>query len=271
MSGQTVYRNQLKGYAGQRVGCNHDAKTGKNDTGAVRQVDDITVDAAAATLYEFTVDVNGLGPITISADFSGGAPASVSVARDALIANARANDSFNGQVSFNQSGTDTIRITSLVIGAPFTTAEAHASLSLVNVVTNVATTSIPFGRGVVWNSAGDADSIKLPDAAAQSFMGVLERTHSVVDPAAADTDPAALSALQVGTVIHKGQVIVEIEAVTVNPAASVFVRHTAGAGGTVLGRFRIDADTATADAVANAKWADVFTGPGLAVLSVDIA
>ncbi len=50
MGGQTVYRNQLRGFAGQRVGFNHDAKTGKNDTGAVRQVDTITVTGAAAVL-----------------------------------------------------------------------------------------------------------------------------------------------------------------------------------------------------------------------------
>ncbi len=99
---------------------------------------------------------------------------------------------------------------------------------------------------------------------------MLERIHTVVDPANADADPAALSPFQSGTVVHKGLILVEIEAVTVDPSAGVFVRHTSGAGGTVLGRFRNDADTATADAVANAKWADVFTGPGLAVLSLDL-
>ena len=270
MGGQTVYRDQLRGFAGQRVGLGHKAKTGKNDTGAVRQIDDITVDAAAATLYVFTVDV-GDGPIAIQADFTGGAPADVTEARDALLANARANSSFENKVAFNPSGTDSVRITALQQGTPFTTAESHANLSLTNVVANVATQSIPFGRAVVWRAGGEADSIQLPSAASQVFQGVLERIHSVVDPNDAGQDPAALSAFQAGTVVHKGQMIVEIEAVTVDPSAGVFYRHTAGAGGTVLGRFRTDADTASADQVTNAKWADVFTGPGLAVLDLNVA
>lgn len=268
MSGQTVYRDQLKGFAGQRVGMGHSAKTGKNDTGAVRQVHSITVSAAVdSTTYTFTVDVGG-GPVAVS--IVSGVGATLASIRDQLLAAARANSAFEDAVSFNPSGAASIRITSTKLGVPFTAAESDANLTNAVVTANVAQQAIPFGRGVVWRPGGQADSIALPSAGGQVFQGVLERIHSVVDPSNADNDPAALSGLQAGTVIHKGQVIVEIEAVTVDPSAGVFLRHTSGAGGTVVGRFRIDADTATADAVANAKWADVFTGPGLAVLSLDL-
>lgn len=269
MSGQTVYRDQLKGFAGQRVGMGHKAKTGKNDTGAVRQIDDVVVGALAAQVYSFTVDV-GAGPVLISADFTGGAPASQTVVRDALLAAARANSSFEDFVGFNPSGLDTLRITSLKLGVGFTTANPSVNLTINNIQANVATVRIPFGRGVMWRPGGDADSIQLPNAAGQVFQGVLERIHSVVGLENADQDPAALAPFNAGTVVHHGQMIVEIEAVDVDPSAPVFIRHTAGAGGTELGRFRIDADTATADAVPNAKWADVFSGPGLAVISLDL-
>jgi len=269
MSGQTVYRDQLRGYAGQRVGSNHSAKTGKNDAGSVRQVHSITVSTAiVSTPYQFEVDV-GAGPIAVAIT-SPGAGVTLTSIRDQLLAEARANSSFEDSVSFNPSGAAAIRITSLVQGQPFTATESDANLANAVVTANVAGAQIPFGRGVVWRAGGEADSIALPSGAGGAFQGVLERIHTDVDHSSADTDPAGLAPLKAGTVVHKGMMLVEIEAVTVDPAAGVFVRHTAGAGGSVVGRFRINADTASADAVAGAKWADTVTGPGLAVLSLDL-
>ena len=47
----------------------------------------------------------------------------------------------------------------------------------------------------------------------------------------------------------------------------VYVRHTAGAGGTQLGATRNDADTATADLV-NAKFAETTTAAGYAIVEL---
>src|SRR3990172_9189666 len=51
-----------------------------------------------------------------------------------------------------------------------------------------------------------------------------------------------------GMIRRQGRIWVFIDE-TVTPQSPVFVRHTAGAGGTVLGAFRLTADTATAEAV----------------------
>lgn len=271
MAGQTAYTNQALGYPGQRMGMGHQARTGVNDVGAVRQVDTITVSAAAAQIYLFTVDVGG-GALPISADFSGGAPGSTTVARDALLAAARAIQAFEGFVAFNPSGAAGITITALTPGVGHTTAEADASLTLANTVANVASGSIPFGRAVVRNTANNANSIQLPSATGQNFMGVLERTHSSVDPnnASPTNKVGELGAFSAGTVIHKGLVVVEVdEAVT--PEDNVFFRHTLGGDAGAVGTFRTDADTARADQITNAKFVSVTTGAGLAILSLNEA
>ena len=49
----------------------------------------------------------------------------------------------------------------------------------------------------------------------------------------------------------------------------VFFRHTGAAAD--IGKFRNDADTANADAVAGAKFESSTTGAGIAVLSLNVA
>lgn len=55
------------------------------------------------------------------------------------------------------------------------------------------------------------------------------------------------------SVMEEGGVYVEVEE-AVTPASDVFVRFAAGGGGTELGIFRTDADTATAAALAGARF-----------------
>ena len=57
MGGQTVYQDQVRGFPGQRQGFGHKARSMVNDTGAVRQVHDVTVDVAASQVYQFEIDL----------------------------------------------------------------------------------------------------------------------------------------------------------------------------------------------------------------------
>lgn len=266
MAGQTFYGNILAQYAGQRVGDLHSARTGVNNAGSVRQQDLMVVDTfAATTAYQFEVDV-GAGPVPVA--IVSGATGDVESVRNQLLNAAYAIADFNGVVAFNPSSTDGITLTAIQPGTGFTSTETDTRITRTQPFANTPLVSIPFGRGVVWTPGSTSpDPIQLPSATGQKFQGVLERIHTVVDPKAADTDPASLAPFNAGTVIHRGLVVVEIEE-AVTPADAVFIRFASGAGGTILGRFRTDADTATADAVVGAGWVDVKTVAGLAVLSL---
>ena len=126
MSGQTVYRNQLRGFAGQRVGSEHAAKTGKNDTGAVRQVDDIVVinvPQAQVNNIEVTSNTDGTYTATINGidhDFVASSD-TVEAIRDGLEAAINAGVQ---PVTVAPVSTDNMTITADVAGVPFTIAIA---------------------------------------------------------------------------------------------------------------------------------------------------
>lgn len=267
MGGQTSISNQALGFPGQRVGTGHRARTGFNDTGAVRQVDDVTVDTAAdATAYQFEVD-------GIAVQFTSGTGATVTTIRDGLLAAARALQELEDIASFNPTGTDAIRITAAQQGTGYALTETDVNLSTASVTANVSTQVIPFGRAVVRRTTGanvKGKSIKLPDAASQEFQGVSERIHSVVDPTNASSNPGAASAFQDLTAVHEGEMLVDVEE-AVTAGDPVFFRHTAGAGGTKLGIFRNDADTASADQVTGAKFTGTSTGAGTVAASFNSA
>lgn len=112
---------------------------------------------------------------------------------------------------------------------------------------NTDTAEIPFGVGVVMDKAAgqltNRQAAKLPTAAADTFLGVARRSR--------------LTTLQVGTtnsgpkagvvfnVAYDGELLVKVESAVVK-GGRAFMRFAAGAGGTQLGIFRADADTATA-------------------------
>lgn len=271
MGGQTVYQDQVRGFPGQRQGMGHKARSMVNDTGAVRQVHDVTVSVAAdATVYQFEIDLgSGAIPITITS----GTGATFTTIRDQLLAQARSLQDFENRVAFNPQGTDSIRCTAIQQGIGFTLTETDAGLTEAVVTANVATITIPFGRGVVNVAAATERSAALPTATGFVFAGVNERIHSGVDPTNASPadDIGATSPFQDMTVIKEGEVIVEVdEAVT--EASAVFLRHTAGGTGAgAPGTWRTDADTARADAVANARFVSRTTGAGLAVLALNRA
>lgn len=269
MSQQSVYRDLERAYPGLRHGIvGHRSRSMVNDTGSVRQVDDITVSAAAAATYAFSVDVGG-GALTVSV--AGLVADGVGGIRDKLLAAARQVGAFEGRVSFNPQGVAGLRITAITPGVGFTTAESDANLTLANTVANSTPIVIPFGRAVAYRAgAGTTEkSAALPSATGQTFAGVLERTHSSVDPSLADpiSRVGQVSNGQDLSVLHQGAIWVEVEE-AVDEGDSVFFRHTASGGNTEIGRFRTDADTATADQVTGARFASRTPGPGLALLEL---
>lgn len=271
MGQQTVYQDQLPAFPGLLVGFHHKIKTGVNDTGAVRQVDDIQVTAAVdSTAYQF--EVNG-----IAIGFTSGVGATVTTIRDGLLAAARAIQELEGIVTFNPTGTDSIRITSAIPGTGFTTTETDVNLGAPSTVTaNVATVVLPFGHGVVRRTTGanvTSKSVAIPSGTGQDIMGVTARIHSNVDDT--NASPANLQGevapFKDASVVHEGQIWVEVDE-AVAAGDPVFLRHTAGGTGPgVPGTFRTDADTARADAITNAKFESATTGVGTARVSMNIA
>lgn len=266
MSGQSNVQDQAAGYPGTRYGLKgHLARSYQNDRGREPQVDTITVTSAVAdTDYVFTVDV-GDGPISVLYH-SSGAPDLAEI-RDGLIKVARAIPELSDKVFANVAAAAALSLTSVKAGVPFTTAEADANLTLANTVANVTTQPIPFGRAVVRGTTGSS-SVELPSSAGQLLEGLVERVHTNVDPIEGYADEVA--PFQDMSIGYQGQwwVRVEQDVLVTDP---VFFRHTAGAGGTQLGAWRKDADTATADQVTNARWVQPASAGGLALLSLNLA
>ncbi len=273
MGGQTVYTDQARGFPGQRQGMGHKARSMVNDTGAVRQVHDLTVDNAIdATAYLFTVDLgSGALPIAFT---SGAAGTTLTSVRDGLLAVARADQSFENRVAFNPQGVDSIRATALQQGVGFTLADGDANLSNAVVTANAATIAIPFGRAVTNRTgAGTTErSARLPTATGETFAGITERIHSNVDVTNASPadDIGAVAPFSDFTVGKEGEWLVEVDE-AVDESSNVFFRHTLGGDAGAVGTFRTDADTARADQITGAKFVSRTTGAGLAVLAVNEA
>ena len=144
-----------------------------------------------------------------------------------------------------------------------------ADLSTKTSETKAAVTeALPFGRGLVKDT--NSGEVKLPSAGGDLFVGVALHAHNV------EQDPIGslgVGQYLVGAAVNslvRGKVWVPVEDVAaIEEDASVFVRHTAGGGGSVLGVFRTEADTASALAVPGARWTGV-TGDGLAVLDLNL-
>lgn len=139
---------------------------------------------------------------------------------------------------------------------------ALASTLDYQVVSRVAAEAIPVGSFVVL-TATDQDTCELPDAAGEAPSGrglgvaLRHQARESADYAAGD---------QVD-ILTQGEVwVVAEDAVTAGGGA--FVRHTSGGGGTRLGGFRSDADTATADAMASVTFTRDASAAALTVVKL---
>ena len=86
------------------------------------------------------------------------------------------------------------------------------------------------------------------------FAGVAIRKHTVTNTYDSNTAPTYAIGSNVA-VLNMGYIVVEAESAVVK-GGNVFIRYGAGAGGTVLGAIRADADTATAVEVPGVVFAE---------------
>lgn len=134
-----------------------------------------------------------------------------------------------------------------------------------DIVSLIATTAIPFGAYIFMSSDG--------------FCSVPAVTGNVTAPVAAqrgvaisDHNKYSQEGYDIGDavrVLRRGRIWVLTDAAAnIAIANALFVRFAAGAGGTVLGAFRTDADTATASSPPVSM--SVFHGGGVGQCVVDL-
>lgn len=127
-----------------------------------------------------------------------------------------------------------------------------------------------FGRLVVRDGVS-TDKVKHPAATIsdlKTIEGVVQSTHALE---CNDVDDPGYAAKDAINVLKKGYIYVAIEE-KIAVGDAVFVRFVAGAGGTKLGAFRNDADTASAvDISSVAKWVEGGSAAdGVALLSLNL-
>lgn len=148
---------------------------------------------------------------------------------------------------------------------------ALADTTTKDTVSRVSATDLGRGRFVIRDSTAALNDkgVKLPTA---DFVGSGDQEGvSMFDPTRVPTD-GGLNFAQ-GTeipVLRSGRIwVVPEDAVTTG--GPVFARFTSGGGGAVLGRFRSDADTASAAQVASGRWMSSTTGADeLAILAINL-
>lgn len=132
---------------------------------------------------------------------------------------------------------------------------------------------IAFGRFVVVSAAqsgnGSPAVAKLPAAAGDDFANGGVVVHSHVYDTYRDLGTTGIKPKQLMAVMRRGRVWVECEE-AMGKADQIFVRHTAGAGGSIVGKIRNDADTASAILIPGARVVQPTTGAGLCQIEVDM-
>lgn len=124
-----------------------------------------------------------------------------------------------------------------------------------------------FGRMAVVNTTDEGKSAH-PSAAGQAPLGIVMHSHATVS--LEDGLDAGYAAKETANVLRKGYIWVVIEE-TIAIGDAVYFRHTAGTG-TKLGAFRNDADTASCDLLAGARWVKGGTASeGIALLEINLS
>ncbi len=128
-----------------------------------------------------------------------------------------------------------------------------------------AATAMAFGLGVIYGTDPEKQFDRF--AGAGVLAGIVAHKQNRSQPALATT--LGIVQNEVASLVRNGRIWVVVEeAITVGDL--VFVRHTAGGGGTQLGAWRNDADTASAQAVPEASWLKGSTGAGIALLQINL-
>jgi len=132
---------------------------------------------------------------------------------------------------------------------------------------NGAAAAQGFGIMVRRDATNPEDQFDVFSATGQAPVGVLVHTQAQQNPALAGS--LGVDLLEMASVLRRGRIWVRVEeAVAVGDP--VFFRHTAGGGGSEIGAFRNDADTASCDQVTAAAWLQGSAAAGVALLELNI-
>lgn len=154
---------------------------------------------------------------------------------------------------------------------------SHGTIDRVRPGRNNQAVVQPVGRMVAHDTAtgvggvaGAELAFRALSAGTDVLLGVLiqDHTHPQATPIANGGVPSNAMA----SIVSQGEVWVQVEQ-AVTPSSPVFARfNAAGATGTnpAVGRFRIDADTARAVAVPNARFLTSAAAGGLALLELNL-
>lgn len=123
-----------------------------------------------------------------------------------------------------------------------------------------------FGIGVI--AGTDPEKQFNIFSGAGTLLGVLAHKHGFANQGLAD--PEALEQNEMGSIMRRGRIWVRVEEAVTAHTSDVYVRHTAGGGGSEIGAFRTDADTASAQQVTNATWLTSTSGAGIAMLEINL-
>jgi hypothetical protein len=127
-----------------------------------------------------------------------------------------------------------------------------------------ASAEVPFGVAVAQGSADD--TCILPSGSGAKIVGVA--LHSATYQPLYQLGTVGLKPKTTVNVMEKGTVWVTVEE-NVAKEDPVFIRHTAGAGGTQLGAFRKSADTASAIQQKGCRYLTSASAGGVAMVEVD--
>jgi hypothetical protein len=148
----------------------------------------------------------------------------------------------------------------------------HAQLESVRSGRNNSGVVQPVGRAVAFDTGGGTTELafRALTGAGDTILGVLLSDQTIPQNVVIANGGVLANAM--ASIVARGEVWVSVEQ-AVTPVSPVFTRHTlAGATGTnpAVGKFRTDADTAKAVAVANARFLTSAAAGGLALLQINI-
>jgi hypothetical protein len=150
------------------------------------------------------------------------------------------------------------------------TTEDHVIRSAVNLTPNV----IPWGRVVVRAADtgtglyNDLPPAQLPSAAGQRVLGVNIKTD-IYEKEFTASGEAGIPKNRPVAYMVRGTFYGYVEK-AVAAGDPVFFRHTASGANTEIGRFRNDADTATAEQLPGAIFENSTSGPALVVIALNM-
>jgi hypothetical protein len=161
---------------------------------------------------------------------------------------------------------ETVRFVSDIVGVQ---GQIAGSCFNKRTIYNATANVIAYGALVIYS--GTENNIVLPSATGQRPAGILYFERLYEDAKNANNE-YGLAPKRLGKIMVQGNIWVRVEeAVGLNDP--VFFRHTAnGAGKDIIGSsFRKTADTATCDALTNARWIEGAVAGGLACLALNLA